>query len=340
MKIFHYIIFLFYGLISWPATAEKPPTFLEPYIVDAKLDIDDVAWTRGAYNDASTEQKAVWQDIVEWNEACHEQGRELVLTELTFLGVQVSDPKNIPTSREPVCVTAGFIIQLTENYDDAQSFDTAYDEAINYFHIFKYGARIGFESIPFDPNGQSEDALNIMNWTILDQAFRKATSWENDDRAPKVGSASKVALDKLFLIAFVLEDLKNTKLLKQHVNKKGWPTISMVGETASSSAWLLVQHADHDPAFQYEMLQIMEPLVEQNEVSKSNYAYLYDRVMLKLKGKQRYGTQVRCKDGKRQVLPLEDDIVGEKALDAVRKQLSLGPIAEYMKLFRSFKECE
>jgi hypothetical protein len=35
----------------------------------------------------------------------------------------------------------------------------------------------------------------------------------------------------------------------------------------------------------------MEPLVAQGEVTKQNYAYLYDRIMLKLAGKQRYATQ-------------------------------------------------
>ncbi len=43
----------------------------------------------------------------------------------------------------------------------------------------------------------------------------------------------------------------------------------------------------------------MEPLILSGEVSKGDYAYLYDRVMLKISGKQRYGTQAMCLDGKR-----------------------------------------
>src|SRR3546814_4825245 len=73
--------------------------------------------------------------------------------------------------------------------------------------------------------------------------------------------------------------------------EKGWPTISAVGEKASHAAWLLAQHADDDPALQVRALRLMEPLAKAGEASKSNYAYLYDLVMLKLAGKQRYATQ-------------------------------------------------
>jgi len=94
-------------------------------------------------------------------------------------------------------------------------------------------------------------------------------------------------------------DRANTNWLKQVVAEHGWPTYSLVGEDASRKAWLLAQHADHDPVFQLDVLGLMEPLVEAGEVNKTDYAYLYDRVMLKLIGTQLYATQVTCEDGKR-----------------------------------------
>lgn len=76
---------------------------------------------------------------------------------------------------------------------------------------------------------------------------------------------------------------------------------------ASGNAWLLVQHADDDPAFQVAMLRLMELLAAHDEVNKRNVAMLTDRVMLKLVGRQRYGTQFTCQDGRHTPLPLEDE---------------------------------
>ena len=70
----------------------------------------------------------------------------------------------------------------------------------------------------------------------------------------------------------------------------------------------------------------MEPLVAKGEVSKRNYAYLYDRVMLKLVGKQKFGTQFGgCENGIRKLRPLED----EKQLDEYRSSHDLEPMKDY-----------
>lgn len=82
-------------------------------------------------------------------------------------------------------------------------------------------------------------------------------------------------------------DQKNTSRLIEIVEESGWPTISMVSEDGAQAAWLLAQHADQIPSFQADVLLLMEQLLESNEVSRSNYAYLYDRTHTP----QRYGTQ-------------------------------------------------
>ncbi|HLA63912.1 MAG TPA: DUF6624 domain-containing protein, partial [Rhodothermales bacterium] len=73
-------------------------------------------------------------------------------------------------------------------------------------------------------------------------------------------------------------DSLNTEWLRAIVARRGWPTVSQVGADAAGGAWLLVQHADRDPAFQRAMLALMEPLAASGEVSRSNVAYLTDRV--------------------------------------------------------------
>src|SRR5262249_24761475 len=66
------------------------------------------------------------------------------------------------------------------------------------------------------------------------------------------------------------------------------------GEKADLQAWVLVQHADRDRAFQQEVLAILSTLYASGETSADNYANLYDRVAHNSGKPQRYGTQGGC----------------------------------------------
>jgi hypothetical protein len=121
-------------------------------------------------------------------------------------------------------------------------------------------------------------------------------------------------------------DAANQARLKQIVAQYGWPTYAMVGEQAATAAWLLVQHADSDKAFQLEALALMEPLVQQRQASGKDYAYLYDRTHYP----QRFGTQGTCVSRQEwQPFEIEDiDHVEER-----RQTLGMPPLADYVKLF-------
>ena len=139
--------------------------------------------------------------------------------------------------------------------------------------------------------------------------------------APRLSPDGKAVLSARIGVAMTAADHANTEWLRGIVVNEGWPKISAVGQPASDAAWLLVQHADADPAFQLQALRLMEPLLASGEINPRNYAYLYDRVMLKLTGKQRYATQFTCKSGKRVPQPLEQ----EEAVDRLRAQAKLEP---------------
>jgi hypothetical protein len=165
----------------------------------------------------------------------------------------------------------------------------------------------------------------------MEQAYRIGTDWHTDRDAPPVDPAVLPYLRAHMGNAIQISDRKNTAMLAAIVEDKGWPSIPMVGERASFNAWLLVQHADHDPAIQLKALRLMEPLAAKGDVSKRNYAYLYDRVMLKLIGKQRFGTQIGGCDGEEYALrPLEN----AKRLDELRAAHDLEPISEYLAGFK------
>lgn len=86
----------------------------------------------------------------------------------------------------------------------------------------------------------------------------------------------------------------NTRTIKAWLANIDWFTISAYGRGADDDAWLLVQHADRDVAFQRDVLARLTKLVDQNETDRSNYAYLYDRVAVNDDKLQRYATQGRC----------------------------------------------
>jgi hypothetical protein len=116
-------------------------------------------------------------------------------------------------------------------------------------------------------------------------------------------------------------DRKTTARLKEVIAKQGWPGTSLVGEEAAHAAWLLVQHADADRAFQKQCLALIEKAADAGDAAKVDYAYLYDRVAVAENRPQRYGTQYG--DGK--PAPIED----EAHVDERRKAIGLGTMAEY-----------
>jgi hypothetical protein len=126
-------------------------------------------------------------------------------------------------------------------------------------------------------------------------------------------------------------DRDNTTWLKGVVKAQGWPPISKVGREGAQAAWLLVQHADLDPAFQEEALSLMQAQVVKGEASGRLLAYLTDRVRLAQNKPQVYGTQFhRTVDGKLEPLQMEDPAhvderraaVGLESMQEYREQMA------------------
>jgi hypothetical protein len=118
-------------------------------------------------------------------------------------------------------------------------------------------------------------------------------------------------------------DINNTNRMKEIVTTFGWPTLTQVGETTAYNAWLLVQHADHEVAFQTHCLDLMKHLPE-NEVDLTNIAYLEDRVRVNSNQGQLYGTQFRQVNDEHVPCAIED----EENVDTRRSEIGLGPLRE------------
>ena len=160
----------------------------------------------------------------------------------------------------------------------------------------------------------------LIGMSVTDQAVReKMTTVFRNGGEISPGLAKEVAQ----------VDKSNRERLKVIIAVHGWPTYDMVGTEASHAAWLIVQHSDRDVKFQKKCLALMEPLVEKNQVGKSDFAYLWDRVAVNGGKEQRYGTQIEKKDGKWQPKPVEDP----DNLDKRRSSVGLMPMSDYLKIF-------
>ena len=119
-------------------------------------------------------------------------------------------------------------------------------------------------------------------------------------------------------------DRENREELRAMIKQFGWPGRSLVGEPAAHAAWLIAQHADEEPAFQKQCLQLMDS-APHGEVSARELAFLTDRVLLASGKPQRYGTQFR-QVGRRVVPePMEE----WKKVDSRRRKIGLPPLAQY-----------
>lgn len=135
--------------------------------------------------------------------------------------------------------------------------------------------------------------------------------------------ARRNALDEAGMIEI---DEKNRSAVLRIFDQYGWVKHSLAGTVASHEFWLLVQH--QTPEIQQRLLPALAAAAQSGEASKSDYAYLYDRVQMGLDKPQRWGTQAKCENGKPVLYAVEDP----DGLDARRSELSLPPIDEYLKL--------
>lgn len=88
------------------------------------------------------------------------------------------------------------------------------------------------------------------------------------------------------------------------VARCGWPTTSGYGDKAPQYAAFIVQHADLP--YQERYLPLMQAAADAKELAPRHVAMLVDRILMRKKLPQRYGTQLTMKDGELAVYPIED----------------------------------
>lgn len=126
-------------------------------------------------------------------------------------------------------------------------------------------------------------------------------------------------------------DHANIERLKAVIDGIGWPDASKVGSEAAHAAWLIVQHADADPAFQRTCLDMMRQAEE--GISKEDLAYLEDRILVAEGKPQKYGTQfTEDAEGNPSPEPIDD----MENLDLRRLEMGMEPYEEYRAAHEDF----
>lgn len=123
-------------------------------------------------------------------------------------------------------------------------------------------------------------------------------------------------------------DVENTKYLKSIVSKFGWIDSTRFGAEASLTAFLIVQHSG-DASLMTATLPLIEKDVKEKRIDGQNFALLYDRLMLFMGKKQKYGTQVFKGEKSMIVLPCEN----KEKVDQFRNELGISSISQYLKMF-------
>jgi hypothetical protein len=315
------------AVMAAPAAAgPPPPQVLAPYIHDGVFDPGDYAWLQGRFPEASAQSKAQTQALYTWLSQCRAQDQLTQTRALAAMGVE--HPQLLPTAyQDDLCDAVG-AVTFDHRWPSFAAFAQDLKEATPRADAFIWAARIADEDLRPGPD-HADLAQTLRAMPLGEQILRygnmgmaPGASQAAPDFTPGIRAIFRMRVNR----AIHQADHANTETLKAIVRQQGWPRRSAVGDVAADQAWLIVQHADRDPVFQLTALRLMEPMVAGGEVSKANYAYLYDRVMLKLTGKQRYATQSICEAGRWVSLPLED----ARAADQRRAEAGLSPLRDYM----------
>ena len=130
---------------------------------------------------------------------------------------------------------------------------------------------------------------------------------------------------------------RHIPIIKEIFLKNGYPTDKIVGKETSTHFFVLIQHSDSDPKFQASMLPVLKKYSTTGNVSKKDYAFLYDRVQRNTGGQQLYGTQPSY-DDKGNLFDSSNKIIYPKDLadpanvDKRRKKVGLQPLEKYYEL--------
>ncbi|WP_336070140.1 DUF6624 domain-containing protein [Mesoflavibacter sp. CH_XMU1404-2] len=120
----------------------------------------------------------------------------------------------------------------------------------------------------------------------------------------------------------------NERQLQEIFKSKGFVGYDLAGKKGAENFWLLVQHSDHEPEFQKEVLKKMKLAIDKNNANPNSYAFLVDRVNINTGKQQIYGTQVEYNTKIAQAYPL--NLADSINVNKRRREIELEPLEVYL----------
>ncbi len=178
--------------------------------------------------------------------------------------------------------------------------------------------------IPEEQIENRELQREIINMFVDDQAVRRNTRWDLITKY-QVDSTQIKTEDMSWV------DEQNRNQLKEIIEEFGFPNLQLIGQDAMHGVFFIIQHSDGDTEWQKSQLPNIERAVANGDLEDSDYAYLYDRIQVNSRKKQRYGTQFSKVDPKTNTIELQETEDLDN-LDKRRRSKGLIPIEMYKRL--------
>jgi len=129
-----------------------------------------------------------------------------------------------------------------------------------------------------------------------------------------------------------ISDPQHDAALADIVASFGWPRVSIFGAAAANAAFVLALHVESLPR-QRAWLRLLEKADRAGDADRFHYCYLWDRVALRMKSKQRFGTHfVSLKSNDWTLLPVESI----RRANKLRHERGLRSVEEEIRQYKLF----
>lgn len=317
-----------------PSIRAAQPAPLPTLLTGGKLNLSDLSWAAPLYA-RDPKPHSQWTDAMRWVAQRKRDQTARMEQQLRAAGVH-NVHLAVDCYDDDTCQVLSQLDAAAGKFGSLDTLEAAARDIAPYVDGFVAAASTVEREFNADPAPTLAAQLHAA--ATADQILRiglTASEYAKLHSPPMVPQAQDF-LELRTIIEMNRIDQLHTKWLKEVVAKQGWPKASVLGETAAYDAWLLAQHADLDPAFQFQALHRMVPLTKRGDADPKRYAYLYDRIMLKITGRQRYGTQAMCLKGQIAPQPLESP----RLVDRYRSEVGLPSLEKYLIRFHEAAYCD
>ena len=165
--------------------------------------------------------------------------------------------------------------------------------------------------------------------TILIKAFRADQYYRYLlDSLEKIHGWDSPEIQNTYAVMYKVDSI-NLKVVDEIIRNYGWPGKSLVGEQASTGAFLVLQHSGNASTME-KYQPLLKEASETGEMDRSLYAIYTDRIMMYKNEKQIYGSQIIFNKTKKilELYPVKD----EANVDQRRAEAGLEPLREYLNM--------